>query len=73
MQRETSLILFYFQNIKIFDLYLFSLNIYEEEMFAIPKKVERVFLKDKNIYNVIRQIKKKKFTSFYINFLIIMK
>ena len=68
MQRITSLILFYFQNIKIFDLYLFSLNIYEDELFVIPKKVERVFLKDKNIYNVIRQIKKKKIHIFLYQF-----
>ena len=67
LQRETSLILFYFQNIKIFDLYLFSLNICEEEMFTIPKEIKRVFLNDKSIYNVIKQIKKKKNQHLFIS------
>ena len=37
-------------------------------MFTIPKKIKRVFLKDKNIHNVIRQIKKKKINIFLYQF-----
>ena len=37
-------------------------------MFVIPKKLKRVFLKDKNIYYVIRQIKKKKIHIFLYQF-----
>jgi hypothetical protein len=69
LQRQTSLFLYYLRNIKIFDIYLFTLNICEKEDFFVPKNIKRVFIKDKIIFNLIRQIKKKKLIYLYINIL----
>ena len=60
MQRETTLFLNYLKYSGIFELYLISLNIEEKEAFFVSEKIKRIFLKDENIYTLIRQIKKKK-------------
>ena len=60
MQRETVLFLEYLHNLKIFDLYLFTLNIYEKEDFLVPINIKRVFIENEKIINLIRKTKKKK-------------
>jgi hypothetical protein len=50
----------YIHNIKIFDIFLFTLNIIEVDEYDIPDNIKRVFLKDKNINNLIIETKKKK-------------
>ena len=44
----------------IFDIYLFTLNIIQEDDYTIPSNIKRIFIKDKKISNLIIEIKKKK-------------
>ena len=60
IQRETTLFLNYLKSSKIIELYLITLNIEEKEVFYVPENIKRIFLKDENIYTLIRQIKKKR-------------
>ena len=59
-QRVTALLLNYIQDYSIFDIFLFTLNIIEEDEYKIPDKIKRIFLKNGNINNLIKEIKKKK-------------
>ena len=60
IERATTLLLNYIHNIKIFDIFLFTLNIIEVDEYDIPDNIKRVFLKDENINNLIVETKKKK-------------
>ena len=54
--RVTALFLQYLHRIKIFDLYLFTNNIKEENEYIIPKDIKRIIIKK----DIIKAIKKKK-------------
>ena len=59
MQRSTSLMINNFYNIKIFDLYLFTINDKEENEYIIPKDIKRIVVKNYDINILIKLIKKK--------------
>ena len=54
--RSTSLLINYFKNIKIFDLYLFSRRLKEDDEYKIPDNIKRTLVNK----NLIIKIKKKK-------------
>lgn len=59
LQRSTSLIINHFYKIKIFDIYLFTVNIKEDNEYLIPKNVKRIIIKYYIIENLIKEVKKK--------------
>ena len=62
--RITSLILNFFQKVKIFDLYLF-INKYEKDFeYKIPINIKEVIIKDYKIKKLIKEILKKKLDIF---------
>jgi len=56
--RSTSLLINYFKNIKIFDLYLFSRRLKEDDEYKIPDNIKRTLVNQ----DLIIKIKKKKNT-----------
>ena len=58
MQRSTSLMINSFYKIKIFDIYLFTINNKEENEYLIPKYIKRFVIKNYDINILIKQIKK---------------
>ena len=57
----TSLLLNYLNKINIFDIYLLTLKIKENDEYKInPKNVKRILIKEYNIKNLIKETKKKK-------------
>ncbi len=54
--RSTSLLINYFNNIKFFNLYLFSRRLKEDDEYKIPANIKRILVKQ----NLIIKIKKKK-------------
>ena len=59
-QRVTALLLNYIHEIRIIDIFLFTLNVKEINEYKIPDNIKRIFLKNENINNLIIEIKKKK-------------
>jgi mRNA-degrading endonuclease HigB of HigAB toxin-antitoxin module len=53
-QRVTALLLNYIQDIKIFDIFLFTLNIVEKGEYKTPDKIKRIFIKNENINDLIK-------------------
>ena len=54
--RTTSILINYFTNIKIFNLYLFTRRLKEDDEYKIPNNIKRILIKD----DLINKIKKKK-------------
>ena len=54
--RVTSLLINYFNNIKIFNLYLFIRKLKEEDEYKIPDNIKRILIKD----DLVNKIKKNK-------------
>ena len=54
--RTTSILINYFTNIKIFNLYLLTRRLKEDEEYKIPDDIKRILIKD----DLINKIKKKK-------------
>ena len=66
--RTTSLFIKFFIKIKIFDIYLYTQEIKEEEKAIIPDNIKRVFIKSYKMNCLIRGIKKKKLDIFIYQF-----
>ena len=60
LQRSSSLIVNNFYNVKIFELYLFTINNKEENEYIIPKNIKRIIIKNYEINILIKQVKKNK-------------
>ncbi len=54
--RCTALLLKYLDNIKVFNLYLFTRKLKEENEYIVPEKIKRILIKD----NLINKIKKNR-------------
>ena len=59
LQRSTSLIINYFYKIKIFDIYIFTVNLREDKEYFVPKNIKRIIVNYYNIDNLIKEVKKK--------------
>ena len=54
--RSTAMLINYFKNIKIFNIYLFTLKLREEDEYKIPENIKRILIKN----NLINKIRKNK-------------
>ena len=68
LQRLTSLMLKYFNQIKIFDIYLFTQKNKEDNEYKIPENVKREVIKNRLITNLIKKIFKNKIDILIYNF-----
>ena len=68
--RITSLLLHYLSKIKIFNLFLFSLNNKENNEYLLPQTIKRIIIKKGRIKNLIKQIKKAKIDILIYNYYI---
>ena len=68
LQRLTSLMLKYFNKIKIFDIYLFTQKKKEDNEYKVPENVKREVIKNRLINNLINKIYKKKIDILIYNF-----
>jgi len=59
-QRITSLLLKYIYKIQIFDIFIFSQKIKEDNEYYIPKNIKRTVIKDFKIHTLIRKTRKKR-------------
>ena len=55
--RSTSLLINYFNNISIFNLYLFTRRLKEDDEYKIPDDIKRILIKDNNLINKIKKNK----------------
>ena len=60
LQRSTALIVDHFFKIKIFEIYLFTINNKEDNEYLIPKNIKRIVIKNNNINYLIREFSKAK-------------
>ena len=52
-ERQTSLILYYFSKIKIFDLFLFTKKRKEKDEYIVDNKIKRFIFKKNNLINIL--------------------
>jgi hypothetical protein len=57
VERSTSLILYHFDKVKIFKLFLFSLKGKQKNEYAINSNIKRIIFENKNLTNLIEQKK----------------
>ena len=55
--RSTSLLINYFKNIKIFNIYFFTRRLKEENEYTIPDNIKRVLINNNNLINKIKKYK----------------
>ena len=60
IQRISSLLVNYLYKIKIFNLYLFSQNIKENNEYNIPNTIKRILIRRPRFVNIFREMNKKK-------------
>ena len=68
LQKLTSLILKYFHNIKIYDIYIFTIKGKEDNEYIIPQNVKRIIIKKPRLENLINQINNNKIDILIYNF-----
>ena len=59
LQRSTSLIVNNFNQIKIFDIILFTVNKHEENEYIIPKDIKRIIIQHYNLDTLIKEASKR--------------
>jgi glycosyltransferase involved in cell wall biosynthesis len=59
LQRSTSLIINNFNQIKIFDIILFTVNKHEENEYIIPKDIKRIIIQHYNLDTLIKEASKR--------------
>jgi flagellar hook-associated protein FlgK len=59
LQRSTSLIVNNFNQIKIFDIILFTVNKHEENEYIIPKDIKRIIIQHYNLDTLIKEAGKR--------------
>ena len=55
IEKASSLICYYFSKVKIFKLFLFTLNKKEKDEYFIDEKIERKIVKNQNLIKLIKQ------------------
>ena len=60
IQRISSLLVNYLYKIKIFNLYLFSQNVKENNEYNIPNKIKRILIRKPRFISIFKELKKKK-------------